>query len=91
MSKSDTESTGLSIVIQEIKEILESSRDHVARQVNRELLNTYWNIGRIIDRSGACGLWKADLEGIVPCADERIWKRLFTLQSPEYEGALSGL
>ena len=48
MSKSDTESTGLNIVILEIKQILESARSNVARQVNNELLNTYWNIGRII-------------------------------------------
>ena len=38
----------ISLMIQEIKTILETSRASVARQVNRELLGTYWNIGRII-------------------------------------------
>ena len=35
-------------VVQEIKAVLAAARSHVARQVNSELLNTYWNIGRII-------------------------------------------
>lgn len=38
----------ISTVIQEIKSVLDSARTNVARQVNTELLNTYWNIGRII-------------------------------------------
>ncbi len=38
----------MSPVLQEIKTILDSARDNVARQVNNELLNAYWNIGRII-------------------------------------------
>jgi predicted nuclease of restriction endonuclease-like (RecB) superfamily len=43
-----TEVTQLSPIIQEIKVILNTARSNVARQVNSELLNTYWNIGRII-------------------------------------------
>lgn len=35
-------------MISEIKEILQSARLNVARQVNTELLTAYWNIGRII-------------------------------------------
>ncbi len=35
-------------IVAEIKTILDSARRNVARQVNSELLNTYWNIGRII-------------------------------------------
>ncbi len=35
-------------IVAEIKTVLESARRNVARQVNSELLNTYWNIGRII-------------------------------------------
>ena len=38
----------MSSVLQEIKTILDTARSNVARQVNNELLNTYWNIGRII-------------------------------------------
>ena len=35
-------------VIQEISLILETARSNVARQVNNELLDAYWNIGRVI-------------------------------------------
>ena len=35
-------------LIVEIKEVLTTSRQNVAKQVNDELLTTYWNIGRII-------------------------------------------
>ena len=35
-------------IVAEIKTVLESARRNVARQVNNELLTTYWNIGRII-------------------------------------------
>ena len=35
-------------IVAEIKTILDFARSNVARQVNSELLNTYWNIGRII-------------------------------------------
>ncbi len=38
----------ISFVVQEIKSILDTARSNVARQVNSELLGTYWNIGRII-------------------------------------------
>lgn len=35
-------------IVREIKMVLDASRNNVARQVNSELLNSYWNIGRII-------------------------------------------
>ena len=35
-------------MINEIKAVLETARNNVARQVNSELLTAYWNIGRII-------------------------------------------
>ena len=38
----------MSGIVAEIKTVLESARSNVARQVNSELLNAYWNIGRII-------------------------------------------
>ena len=38
----------MSGIVAEIKTVLESARSNVARQVNSELLNTYWTIGRII-------------------------------------------
>ena len=40
--------SGMSPILQEIKTIVDTARNNVARQVNNELLNTYWNIGRII-------------------------------------------
>ena len=43
-----TSNMELTPVIQEIKLVLDTARNHVAQQVNNELLNTYWNIGRII-------------------------------------------
>ena len=47
-------------VIQEIKSILHTARNNVARQVNKELLNTYWNIGRIICEYEQSGAARAD-------------------------------
>ena len=38
----------LTSVFQEVKTVLTTARQNVATQVNSELLNTYWNIGRII-------------------------------------------
>lgn len=35
-------------IIRDVKALLTQARNNVARQVNDELLNTYWNIGRII-------------------------------------------
>ena len=35
-------------IINEIKEILQTARQNVARQINTEILTAYWNIGRII-------------------------------------------
>ena len=38
----------MSAIVSEIKTVLETARGNVAKQVNSELLNAYWNIGRII-------------------------------------------
>ena len=35
-------------IMNEIRELLLNARQHVAVQVNTELLSTYWNVGRII-------------------------------------------
>ena len=43
-----TERSAIVPVVKEIRSILDTARNCVARQVNNELLNTYWNIGRII-------------------------------------------
>ncbi len=44
----NNELTHLSPILQEIRTVLDTARANVAREVNNELLNTYWNIGRII-------------------------------------------
>jgi hypothetical protein len=46
--KADLSASTLFPLVQEIRTILDAARSNVARQVNSELLNTYWNIGRII-------------------------------------------
>ena len=38
----------VSSVVSEIRSVIDAARNNVARQVNTELLSTYWNIGRII-------------------------------------------
>ena len=38
----------LQIVVHEVGDLLAAARNNVAKQVNSELLSTYWNIGRII-------------------------------------------
>lgn len=38
----------VSLIVRESKSVIDSARNNVARQVNTELLSTYWNIGRII-------------------------------------------
>ena len=35
-------------LIVEIKQIMEQARTNVAKEVNKELITAYWNIGRII-------------------------------------------
>ena len=37
----------INVVVHEIGDLLAAARSNVARQVNNELLSTYWNIGRI--------------------------------------------
>ena len=49
MDKSSLKSTpDVSSVVNEIKSVIDAARNNVVRQVNTELLSTYWNIGRII-------------------------------------------
>ena len=53
-------STEMSAVLKEIKLILDSARSNVSVQVNNELLNAYWNIGRIICEYEQSDLSRAD-------------------------------
>jgi predicted nuclease of restriction endonuclease-like (RecB) superfamily len=43
-----TDNLDVSSVVSEIRAVMDAARRNVARQVNTELLSTYWNIGRII-------------------------------------------
>lgn len=44
----------------EIKEIILQSRQHVFRMANSALLETYWQIGKIIVEDEQCGKERAD-------------------------------
>ncbi len=46
--KNDMLSSEVFAVLNEIKSVLKIARNNVSLQVNNELLNAYWNIGRII-------------------------------------------
>ena len=50
----------MSAVVQEIKIVLDSARNNVVQQVNSELLNTYWNVGRIIVEFEQSEIHRAD-------------------------------
>lgn len=43
-----TKKESIAPVIRDIKTVLETTRGHVALQVNSELLHAYWRIGQII-------------------------------------------
>ncbi|WP_026395360.1 PDDEXK nuclease domain-containing protein [Acetobacterium malicum] len=47
-------------IINEIRQILQSARENVARAVNNELLFAYWNIGKIIVENEQAGSEKAE-------------------------------
>jgi len=44
----ELDNANIRTIVKEIKTVLEEARSNVAKQVNNELLNSYWNIGRII-------------------------------------------
>lgn len=44
----DNKNSYTEIVVSEIKELINQSRKNVARQVNYEILATYWKIGEVI-------------------------------------------
>lgn len=48
MEKDLIQASDFTPVVREIRQMLDNARSNVARQVNSELLATYWNIGRII-------------------------------------------
>lgn len=48
MDRNQSISSTVSSIVVEIRNILDSARSNVSREVNSELLNTYWSIGRII-------------------------------------------
>ncbi len=86
-------------IIQDIKQVLAQARERVAREVNNELLSTYWNIGRIIceyERSAPnrADYGKQTLKELSKELTQEfagVWKRLFPLQLAKYAPALSDL
>ena len=44
----DNKNSYTEIVVSEIKDLINQSRKNVARQVNYEILATYWKIGEVI-------------------------------------------
>ena len=67
-----TEKATIVPVVKEIRSILDTARSNVARQVNNELLHTYWNIGRIICEYEQSMPERADLRQADP---ERAFQR----------------
>ena len=47
-------------IIVEIRNLILKSRENIAREINRELLTTYWNVGRIIVENEQEGFIKAE-------------------------------
>ncbi|HAE92239.1 MAG TPA: hypothetical protein DCG60_06275 [Tissierella sp.] len=47
-------------IIVEIRNLILKSRENIAREINRELLTTYWNVGRIIVENEQDGFIKAE-------------------------------
>lgn len=83
----------LTSLVQEVRTVLESARQKVAQQVNNELLNTYWSIGRIIceyeqTSPERARLWQADLEGAFQGTHKGVWQRLFPFEPAEYAAVL---
>lgn len=65
-------------MVLEIKEIMEKARHNVARNVNGELLDAYWNIGRVIveqeqNSSKRAEYGERNAEASFKTADERVW------------------
>ena len=85
----------INVVVHEIGDLLATAQSNVARQMNNELLSTYWNIGRII----------AEYEQTVPeradygkqtlkelsNTDQRVRQGLFCLRHSVHAAVLSDL
>jgi len=64
-----------------IKDLVITSRNKVYSTINTEMLNLYWNIGRIILEIQEGGekshLWRICIRKIISKINNRIWARLF--------------
>lgn len=76
----------------EITNIITKARNNVIKNVNNELINAYWNIGRIIvqdelkSERGEYG--KKQLLILSKTLTKKVWERIFSSKSPKYEIAL---
>lgn len=76
----------------EIRELILKARQHVATQVNTELLATYWQIGRMIVEHEQNHQERADYgKQAFKSAHSGIWPWIFTLQFAKYARFLSHL
>ena len=64
-------------MMNEIRELLLNARQHVAVQINTELLSTYWNGGRIIVEHEQENKERADYVRGRLCASQRILTKEF--------------
>ena len=82
-------------MMNEIRELLLNARQHVAVQVNTELLSTYWNVGRIIveheqENKERADYGKQTLKQLSKDLTKEFGKG-FCFQSPIYATVLSKL
>ena len=83
-------------MMNEIRELLLNERQHVAVQVNTELLSTYWNVGRIIveheqENKERADYGKQTLKQLSKGFNKGVWERILCFQSPIYATVLSKL
>ena len=73
------------MVYLQIKELMENARKQVSVKINNILVQTYWEIGKIIiedeqENSERAEYGKRLLKRIVKKIDKRVWKRLFKIK-----------
>ena len=73
------------MVYLQIKELMENARKQVSVKINNILVQTYWEIEKIIiedeqENSERAEYGKRLLKRIVKKIDKRVWKRLFKIK-----------
>ena len=85
----------INVVVHEIGDLLATAQSNVARQMNNELLSTYWNIGRIISEYEQTVPERADYGKQtlkeLSNTDQRVRQGLFCLRHSVHAAVLSDL